>query len=119
METHAAEMRDLAFGLIRVLDGDGEAVGPWIPELSPERALSMESADDSGFVRVVARADDHRLLGFAAVGRNVSELSGEMTALIEMGAVLEDVAAVIHAHPTQSEMLQEVCRRALGHAIHI
>ncbi|HWU15196.1 MAG TPA: dihydrolipoyl dehydrogenase [Caulobacter sp.] len=81
------------------------------------RALSMEA--EEGFVRVTARADDHRLLAFAAVGRNVSELSGEMTALLEMGARLEDVAGIIHAHPTQSEVLLEASLRALGHAIHI
>jgi dihydrolipoamide dehydrogenase len=42
-----------------------------------------------------------------------------MTALLEMGAVLEDVAAIIHPHPTQSEMLQEGALRALGRAIHV
>lgn len=83
------------------------------------RALSMEGADDGGFVRVSARASDHRLLGFAAVGHQVSELSGQMTTLLEMGGVLEDVAGIIHAHPTQSEALQEAALRALGHAIHI
>lgn len=29
-------MRDLAFGIIRVLDPDGQAVGPWAGSLSPE-----------------------------------------------------------------------------------
>jgi dihydrolipoamide dehydrogenase len=83
------------------------------------RAMTLEGDADGGFVRVVASAEDHRVLGFAAVGRQVAELSGEMTALIEMGALLEDVAAVIHAHPTQSEMLGEAALRALGHAIHV
>jgi dihydrolipoamide dehydrogenase len=81
--------------------------------------MSLEGADEGGFIRVAARAGDHRILGFAAVGRQVSEMSGEMTALLEMGAVLEDVAAMIHAHPTQSEALQESALRALGRAIHI
>lgn len=30
-------MRDLAFGIIRVLDRDGDAVGPWAPSLSDEK----------------------------------------------------------------------------------
>ena len=38
---------------------------------------------------------------------------------IEMGAVLEDVAALIHAHPTQSEALAEASMRVLGRAIHV
>jgi 2-oxoisovalerate dehydrogenase E1 component alpha subunit len=33
---NAADMRDLPFELIRVLDEDGQAVGPWKPELSPD-----------------------------------------------------------------------------------
>ena len=31
-----ADMRDHAFGLIRVLDDNGQAVGPWDPKLDPE-----------------------------------------------------------------------------------
>ncbi len=30
-------MRDLAYGLIRVLDDDGEAVGAWDPKLDARR----------------------------------------------------------------------------------
>jgi dihydrolipoamide dehydrogenase len=106
------------------------SVGVW-PEPGPKvitavfplaangRALSQEAGDDGGFIRVAARADDHRILAFAAVGRHVSELSAEMTALLEMGAVLEDAAGLIHVHPTQSEAIGEAALRALGHAIHV
>jgi dihydrolipoamide dehydrogenase len=38
---------------------------------------------------------------------------------LEMGARLEDVAATIHAHPTQSESLLEATLKALGHPMHI
>jgi 2-oxoisovalerate dehydrogenase E1 component alpha subunit len=34
--TPEAEMRDMPYGLVRVLDGDGVAVGPWEPALAPE-----------------------------------------------------------------------------------
>jgi dihydrolipoamide dehydrogenase len=83
------------------------------------RARSMNAADDEGFVRVVARADDHRILGVQAVGAHVSELSGEFSLCLEMGAALEDVAGVIHVHPTLSEAFHEAALAALGHAIHI
>jgi len=36
VDTREAEMRDLPFGMVRVLDGDGRAVGPWAPQLDPE-----------------------------------------------------------------------------------
>jgi dihydrolipoamide dehydrogenase len=72
-----------------------------------------------GFVRVVARRDTHQILGWQAVGRGVSELSAAFCYAIEMGARLEDVAGIIHAHPTLGEAVQESALRALGHALHI
>ncbi len=81
------------------------------------RAMTMEN--ESGFVRVVARADNHLVLGIQAVGAGVSELSAAFALAVEMGARLEDIAGTIHAHPTQSEGLQEACMKALGQALHI
>jgi len=34
-------MRDLAYGLVRVLDDEGKAVGSWDPRLEPERLVAM------------------------------------------------------------------------------
>ncbi|UWQ47926.1 dihydrolipoyl dehydrogenase [Leisingera aquaemixtae] len=81
------------------------------------RAMTTERED--GFIRVVWRDADKAVLGLQAVGAGVSELSAAFSLAIEMGACLEDIAATIHAHPTQSEGLQEACLRALGHALHI
>jgi dihydrolipoamide dehydrogenase len=46
-------------------------------------------------------------------------LSAQFVTVIEMGGVLEDVAGIIHAHPTLSEAFHESALKALGHAIHI
>ncbi|MDL2355550.1 MAG: dihydrolipoyl dehydrogenase [Pseudomonadota bacterium] len=81
------------------------------------RAMTIESTD--GFVRVVARKDNHLIVGWQAVGRGVSELSAAFGQSIELGALLEDVAGTIHAHPTLGEAVQEAAMRALGHALHI
>jgi dihydrolipoyl dehydrogenase len=81
------------------------------------RSLTLESSD--GFVRVVARRDNHLILGWQAVGHNVAELSTAFSHSIEMGARLEDVAGTIHAHPTQGEAVQEAALRALGRALHV
>ncbi|CAD5109007.1 dihydrolipoyl dehydrogenase [Zestomonas carbonaria] len=81
------------------------------------RAMTLESSD--GFVRVVARRDNHLILGWQAVGKAVSELSTAFVQSIEMGARLEDIAGTIHAHPTLGEAVQETALRALGHALHI
>jgi len=87
------------------------------PFMANGRAMTTER--DDGFVRVVYREEDHAIVGLQAVGAGISELSAAFSLAIEMGACLEDIAATIHAHPTQSEGLQEACLKALGHALHI
>ena len=69
------------------------------------RAMTM--LGEEGFVRVIARADNHLVLGIQAVGQGVSELSAAFSLAIEMGARLEDIAGTIHAHPTMSEAFPE------------
>lgn len=80
---------------------------------------AMTKLGEDGFVRVVARADNHLVLGIQAVGQGVSELSASFGLALEMGARLEDIAGTNHAHPTQGEGFQEAALKALGHALHI
>jgi dihydrolipoamide dehydrogenase len=80
---------------------------------------AMTLGNEAGFIRVVARADNHLLLGIQGVGAGIAELSVGFSLALEMGARLEDVAATIHAHPTQSESLLEASLKVLGHPIHL
>lgn len=81
------------------------------------RAMTMLA--ETGFVRVVARADNNLVLGVQGVGRGISELAAAFGLAIEMGARLEDIAGTIHTHPTQGEALQEAALRGLGRSLHI
>ena len=81
------------------------------------RAMSLES--EAGFIRVVARADNHLLLGIQGVGSGIAELSAGFSLALEMAARLEDVAGTIHAHPTLGEGFLESVHMALGSPIHI
>ena len=53
----SATMRDLAYGLVRVLDDEGNAVGPWNPRLTPDvmrrmlRAMALTRAFDDRMFR--------------------------------------------------------------------
>lgn len=94
-----------------------EVVLGLFPFMANSRAMTLE--DTEGFVRVVARRDNHRILGWQAVGAHVAELATPFVQSIEMGAHLEDVAYTIHGHPSLGEAVQEAALRALGHAIHI
>jgi dihydrolipoamide dehydrogenase len=80
------------------------------------RAMTLER--DDGFVRIVARADNHLVLGIQAVGQGVAELAAAFGLALEMGVRLEDIAATIHAHPSLGEAVQEAALSGLGHAIH-
>ena len=94
-----------------------DAIHASFPFSANGRAMTVEGTD--GFVRVVARRDNHLILGWQAVGVGVAELAAGFTQSIELGALLEDVARTIHAHPTLGEAVQEAALRALGHALHI
>jgi dihydrolipoamide dehydrogenase len=94
-----------------------DCIGAVFPFAANGRAMTLESTD--GFVRVVARRDNHLIVGWQGVGRAVSELASGFSQSIELGATLEDIAGTIHAHPTLGEAVQEAALRALGHAVHI
>jgi dihydrolipoamide dehydrogenase len=95
----------------------GEVKLGLFPFAANGRAMTKQGED--GFVRVVARADNHLVLGIQAVGQGVSELSAAFGLAIEMGARLEDIAGTIHAHPTEGEAFQEAALKALGQELHI
>jgi dihydrolipoamide dehydrogenase len=94
-----------------------DCISASFPYAANGRAMTIENTD--GFVRVVARKDNHLIVGWQAVGGAVAELSTAFVQSIEMGAQLEDVSGTIHAHPTMGEAVQEAALRALGHALHI
>ncbi len=81
------------------------------------RAVSMRETD--GFVKIVADAKTHVVLGVHIVGPEASNLISEAVLAIEMGARLEDLALTIHPHPTLGETMMEAAEATLGHAIHI
>jgi len=98
---------------------DAAIITGQFPLMANGRALSMDAGGDGGFVRVLAEEDGHRIIGIQAVGQHISEFAGQFATLIEMGAVLEDVTGIIHAHPTLGEAIHESALAALGHALHI
>src|SRR3546814_17251791 len=80
------------------------------------RAMTLSS--EEGFVRVVARADNHLVLGIQAVGAGISELSAAFALAVEMGARLGDVAGTVHAHTSKAEAFAEAAMKELGQRLH-
>ncbi len=81
------------------------------------RAVSMMETE--GFVKIIADAKTHVVLGVHIVGPEASNLISEAALAIEMGACVEDLALTIHPHPTLGETMMEAAEATLGHAIHI
>lgn len=81
------------------------------------RAVSLMETD--GFVKIIADAKTHVVLGVHIVGPEASNLISEAALAIEMGARVEDLALTIHPHPTLGETMMEAAEATLGHAIHI
>ncbi len=94
-----------------------EIVTDAFPFRANGRAMTLVA--DAGLIRMVARADNHLLLGIQGVGAGISELSAAFGLAIEMGARLEDVAGTIFAHPTLSEGMLEAALKTLGQPLHI
>ena len=80
------------------------------------RALGM--GQGQGFVKVLTDANTDRILGVHMIGPMVSELISEAVVAMEFSASGEDIARIVHAHPTLSEVLHEAALASDGRALH-
>jgi dihydrolipoamide dehydrogenase len=71
----------------------------------------------SGFVKLV-RAKDGPVVGIHMVGSRMGEQVGEAQLIVGWEAHAEDVAALVHAHPTQNEALGEAHLALAGKPLH-
>ena len=67
------------------------------------KAVSMDETD--GYCKIIVGTDG-KILGANIMGAHASDLIHEITTAINLGATLEQLQCVIHAHPTLSEVLQ-------------
>ena len=72
-----------------------------------------------GLTKMLVDPDTKRVLGMGITGRGAEGLIAEGVLAIEMGALAEDVALSIHAHPTLAETEGETAEIFLGTATHI
>lgn len=80
------------------------------------RALGLGKA--KGTVKVLACAKTDRILGVHMIGPMVSELISEGVVSLEFSASSEDIARIVHAHPTLSEVLHEAALAVDKRALH-
>ncbi len=71
----------------------------------------------AGFIKLV-RQKDGPVVGVHMVGSRVGELIGEGQLIYNWEAYPEDVAALVHAHPTQNEAMGEAHLALAGKPLH-
>lgn len=82
-------------------------------------ASSTSSNKTSGMVKILSDEKTDRILGVHILGPNASELISEAVVAMEFSASSEDLARIIHAHPTLSEAVHEAALAVDGRPIHI
>jgi dihydrolipoamide dehydrogenase len=87
------------------------------PFMANGRARAL--GETNGFIKVLADADTDRILGVHMIGPYVSEMISEAVVATEFAASSEDIARIVHAHPSLSEVLHEAALAVDKRALHI
>lgn len=81
------------------------------------KTVAVEASE--GMVKVLLDPKTKEILGAHIVGKDATELIHELLLAKHAELLPEDIAQMIHAHPTVSEAVMESMRAAEGWAIHI
>jgi dihydrolipoamide dehydrogenase len=81
------------------------------------RARSL--GETNGFIKILADTGTDRILGVHIIGPFASELIAEATVAMEFGASAEDIARIVHAHPSLSEVMHEAALGVDNRTLHL
>ena len=70
--------------------------------------------EHEGFVKIVTDAEHGEILGVHIIGPTATELIAESVVALEMECTAEDLANIIHAHPTLSEAMLDASNAVFG-----
>jgi len=86
------------------------------PMAANGRALAMN--ETTGMVKILADAETDEILGAHIYSANASDLLSECVVAMEFKGCAEDLARIVHAHPTLSEAVFEAAMNVDKRAIH-
>ncbi|UJP05153.1 MAG: dihydrolipoyl dehydrogenase [Nitrosomonas sp.] len=87
------------------------------PFIANGRARAM--GETTGFVKVIADEKTDRVLGVHMIGPHVSELISEAVMAMKFSASSQDIACIVHAHPSLAEVFHEAALGVDKRALHI
>ena len=79
------------------------------------RAVAMRNTE--GFIKIMINENDNKILGMRVVGQHSSSAIQAIALLISDGRGIEELAELIHPHPSIIEGIQECCRMLLNKSI--
>ncbi len=79
---------------------------------------AQATGDTAGFCKLVVDAASGHVLGAHIVGAHAADLIHEAALAMRVGAKVEQIADLIHAHPTMAEGFMEAAEDAEERAIH-
>jgi dihydrolipoamide dehydrogenase len=80
---------------------------------------ALASGEAEGFVKVIADARYGEVLGVHIAGPAAAELINEAAALMAAEVTANEIAGIIHAHPTFSEAFMEAAADSIGECLHL
>ena len=79
------------------------------------RAVAMRNTE--GFIKIIISDNDNKILGMRVIGQHSSSAIQAIALLISDGRGIEELAELIHPHPSIIEGIQECCRMLLNKSI--
>ncbi len=80
---------------------------------------SLASGETEGLAKLVIRSDTGAIIGAHLIGAEVTEMLPEILITTLLDGGMNELAGLVHAHPTLSETIKEAALAADGIAIHI
>lgn len=96
-------------GLTEEQAGEGCFVGKYSYMASGKAAAGGMK---DGLVKLIFNKENHKLIGAHLCGADAAEIIGECTLALATGVTSEQLASVVHAHPTMYEGIMEAARAA-------
>ncbi|TWT06435.1 dihydrolipoyl dehydrogenase [Planococcus sp. CPCC 101016] len=104
MTEEQAEQSGIAYKVIKV------------DHASNGKALTLDEKE--GFTKLIADTTHGEILGVSMVGFHVTEMIAEPSAFMRLEGTVDELASMIHAHPTVTETLYEAAATWLGKGVH-
>jgi dihydrolipoamide dehydrogenase len=80
---------------------------------------SMIMGESEGLVKIVADEKSGVILGAHFMAPRATDMLPELSVAIQKKLTIDEIANVIHPHPTVSEIIMEAAHDVDGHCIHV